>query len=83
MQLMRFDDTFCYFRGKQVRISTAQRLLSENYPHLLKDYIVKTTVKNEKVFLHIDWQGVFGQKLFQILIYNLTDDKEKNFEGKD
>jgi hypothetical protein len=66
---MRFDSTFLYFRGRQVRTSTAQKFLCENYPHLLTDYIVKREVKNERVILHIDWQGVFGQKFFQLLIY--------------
>jgi hypothetical protein len=74
---MRFDTTFMYFRGMQVRTSKAQKFLCENYPHLLTDFIVKREVKNERVILHIDWQGVFGQKLFQLLIYlNETTDGE-------
>lgn len=81
--MMRFDDVFCYFRGRQVRIGTAQRLLSENYPNLIEDYIVKREVKNERIILHIDWQGIFQTKFFQILIYNLTDDNKENFETED
>jgi hypothetical protein len=66
---MRFDTSYLYFRGIQVRTSSAQKFLCENYPHLLSDYVVKREVKKEQVILHIDWQGVFGQKLFQLLIY--------------
>jgi hypothetical protein len=47
-------------------------------------YVVKTEVKKGMVICHVDWQGVFQQKFFQIIIHNLTaDDKEKNIEGQD
>lgn len=61
-----------------MRIGTVQRLLCENFPHLLSDFVVKREVKNGCVVLHIDWQGVFQQKFFQLIIFNLTDDKEDN-----
>lgn len=80
---MRFDDIFVYFKGRQIHISTAQKLLCARYPHLIMGYVVKTEVKKGKIICHVDWQGVFQQKFFQILIHNLTNDKEANIEGQD
>jgi hypothetical protein len=81
---MRFDLIFVYFRGRQVHVATVQKLLCLNYPHLIMRYVVKTEVKKGMVICHVDWQGVFQQKFFQIIIHNLTaDDKEKNIEGQD
>lgn len=80
---MRFDDIFVYFKGRQIYVSTAQKLLCARYPHLIMGYVVKTEVKKGKIICHVDWQGVFQQKFFQILIHNLTNDKEENIEGQD
>lgn len=80
---MRFDLIFVYFRGRQVHVATVQKLLCLHYPHLIMGYVVKTEVKNGNIICHIDWQGVFQSKFFQILIHNLTDDKEKNSAGQD
>lgn len=73
---MRFDGTFLYFKGRQVKSSVAQKSLVEHFPNLLMDYVVKREVKDGHVLCHVDWQGVFGAKLFQILIHSLTDEKE-------
>ena len=81
---MRFDGIFVYFKGRQIYVSTAQKLLCARYPHLIMGYVVKTEVKNGKIICHVDWQGVFQQKFFQIVIYNLTaNGKEANIEGQD
>ena len=80
---MRFDLIFLYFRGRQVHVATVQKLLCLHYPHLIMGYVVKTEVKKGRVVCHVDWQGVFQSKFFQIIIHNLTDDKEKNIEGQD
>ena len=78
---MRFDGVNLYFRGKQVSLADAQLFLCEHYPNLLTDYIVKREVKKERVILHIDWQGVLGSKLFQILIF--TNETKDNFPTAD
>lgn len=75
---MRYDRHFVYFKGRQVSVAKAQRLLCLYFPNLLMDYVVKREVKDGHVLCHVDWQGVFGTKLFQILIYNET---KENSEG--
>lgn len=79
--MMRFDRVNIYFRGRQMPVSTAQKLVIENYPHLLSSFVVKREVKNEMVILHIDWQGVFGTKFFQLLIF--LHEEQDNGKTKD
>jgi len=79
---MRFDHTNIYFRGRQMQIATAQKILCENYPHLLSSYVVKREVKNETVILHIDWQGVMGTKFFQLIIFSYEKPDERKTADK-
>lgn len=78
---MRFDGFFLYFKGKQIPVAKAQGILCLYFPNLIMDFVVKREVKNGQVICHVDWQGVFGTKLFQILIHSLTDETKENSEG--